>query len=105
MISKNRPKGLTSIRSMSGMVTETTHPHRKFLRLAILAMEQMRRSTEKNSAQHRIDGINERLEEIRTESVDILRACNDVVKTESGEAPVALKEAESPPRRGFALKY
>jgi hypothetical protein len=98
-----KPRGLASIRSMSSLVTETTHPHRKFLKLAILAMEEARRGKEKASAQRRIEHIDERLEEIRTESDSILQVCNEIAVLNG-----ATENAQSEPakvQRGFALKY
>ncbi|MFY9259549.1 MAG: hypothetical protein WAO71_03470 [Gallionella sp.] len=103
MKTQNKPRGLASIRSMSNLVTETTHPHRKFLKLAILAMEKARRGKEKASAQRRIEHIDERLAEIRTESDGILLVCNEIAGLND-----AMECPESEPvkvQRGFALKY
>lgn len=100
----SKPKGLESIRSISGLVTETTHPHRKFLKLAILAMEEARRCKERTNAQSRIENIDDRLAEIRTESEGLLQVCNDIVNTRSG--PVSQKpDTSRQAKRGFTIKY
>lgn len=102
----NKPKGLDSVRTMSGLVTETTHPHRKFLKLAILAMEEARRGKEKASAQKRIDDIDSRLAEIRDESAGILQLCNNMVNVEADSMTAAQKQgASSQTKGGFTLKY
>jgi hypothetical protein len=91
---------------MSGSVTETSHPHRKFLKLAILAMEQARRSKEKASAKRRIEGIDGRLAEIDAESKILLQVCNDVSNVEIGNTPASPKSSSSSQaKRGFTLKY
>lgn len=96
----NKPKGLESIRSISGLVTETTHPHRKFLKLAILAMEEARRGKEKANAQTRIENIDVRLAEIKTESEGLLQVCNEIVK---GSPPPQGMPRQA--KRGFTIKY
>jgi|GEM_PF-1269980 hypothetical protein len=102
----SKPKGLESIRSISGLVTETTHPHRKFLKLAILAMEEARRSKEKTSSQSRIDTINVRLEEIKTETKGLLQVCNDIANTViGGRLAEQSHDTSNPAKRGFTLKY
>lgn len=104
MIITGKPKGVSSIRSISGLVTETTHPHRKFLKLAILAMEEARRGKEKASAKRRIDDIDSRLLEIRKESASILQLCNDIVNTDT--VSTAQKQGAScQTKGGFTLKY
>ena len=99
-------KGLQDIRSMSGLVTETSHPHRKFLKLAILAMEKARRGKERASAKHRIENIDGRLVEIEAETKDLLQLCNASESGKLGDAPTSQKKA--PSRRvggGFKLQY
>lgn len=99
-------KGLQDIRSMSGLVTETSHPHRKFLKLAILAMEKARRGKERASAKHRIENIDGRLVEIEAETKDLLQLCNASGSSELGDAPTSQKKA--PSRQvggGIRLRY
>lgn len=103
MSMNTKPKGLESIRSISGLVTETTHPHRKFLKLAILAMEEARRSKEKTSSQNRIDSINSRLAEIKTETDGLLRVCNDIAGAAVNDGLVSQNTNQT--KRGFTLKY
>jgi hypothetical protein len=91
---------------MSGLVTETSHPHRKFLKLAILAMEKARRGKERASAKHRIENIDGRLVEIEAETKDLLQMCNASGSSKLSEAPTFQKKAS--PRRvrgGFKLRY
>ncbi len=102
MSTKNRPRGLESIRSISGLVTEATHPHRKFLKLAILAMEEARRGKEKASAQARIDNIDERLVEIRAESGALLDVCNEIINVATDTAS---QNDTKQTKRGFTLRY
>ena len=100
-------KGLQDIRSMSNLVTtETSHLHRKFLKLAILAMEKARRGKERASAKHRIENIDGRLVEIEAETKDLLQLCNASGSSQLSDAPTSQKKA--PPRRvrgGFKLQY
>lgn len=101
-----KPRGLESIRSISSMVTDATHPHRKFLKLAILAMEEARRSKEKTSSQRRIDSINGRLEEIRTETDGLLQVCNDIANSAiAGKLTAQNDDSSNQTKRGFTLKY
>lgn len=106
MIMRAKLRGVDSIRTMSGSVTETSHPHRKFLKLAILAMEQARRGSEKASAQRRIDGIDGRLAEIEVESKILLQVCNDVSNIEIANTfALQKKDLSRQTKRGFTLKY
>ena len=107
MIASLKPKGLQAIRSMSGLVTETSHPHRKFLKLAILAMEQARRGKEKTSAKNRIETIDARLAEIEAESKDLLQVCSAIEIDKRSDAPASQKMASSARqvKSEFKLKY
>ena len=91
----SKPKGLQAMRSMSGLVTEISHPHRKFLKLAILAMEQARRGKERASAKNRIETIDARLAEIEAESKDLLQICSTVEVNKRSDAPASQKTASS----------
>ncbi len=106
MIVNRKTKGLQSIRSMSDLVTETSNPQRKFLKLAILAMETVRRGKERASAKHRVEDIDDRLVEIEAETEDLLQMCNASGSSKLGEAPTFQKKAS--PRRvrgGIKLRY
>ena len=107
MIVGSKPKGLQAIRSMSGLVTETSHPHRKFLKLAILAMEQARRGKERASAKNRIETIDARLAEIETESKDLLQVCGAIEINKRSDAPASQKMASSARqvKSEFKIKY
>ncbi|MDO8438230.1 MAG: hypothetical protein Q7S69_08775 [Nitrosomonadaceae bacterium] len=107
MIKSSKLKGLQCIRTMSGLVTELSHPHRKFLKLAMLTMEQARRGKEKTSAQNRIETIDARLAEIQTESKDLLQVCNTIEINKRSDAPASQKMASSARQvKGeFRLKY
>tara|TARA_B110000259_G_scaffold180225_1_gene220682 strand:+ start:1601 stop:1924 length:324 start_codon:yes stop_codon:yes gene_type:complete len=107
MITSSKPKGLQAIRSMSGLITETSHPHRKFLKLAILAMEQARRGKEKTSAKNRVETIDARLAEIESESKDLLQLCSDIETNKRSDSPASQKTASSARqvKRKFRLKY
>ena len=106
MIANIKPKGLQAIRSMSGLVTETSHPHRKFLKLAMLAMEQERRGKEKTSAKNRIETIDARLAEIEAETKDLLQVCNASEVNKLRDAPASQKMITARQVKGeFKLKY
>jgi len=106
MIAGSKPKGLQAIRSMSGLVTETSHPHRKFLKLAILAMEQARRGKEKTSAKNRIETIDARLGEIEAETKYLLQVCSVIEVNKRSDAPVSQKMTTARQVKGeFKLKY
>ena len=106
MIVSGKPKGLQAIRSMSGLVTETSHPHRKFLKLAILAMEQARRGKEKTSAKNRIETIDARLAEIEAETKDLLQVCKAIEIEKFSDAPASQKMTTARQVKGeFKLKY
>lgn len=99
-------KGLQDIRSMSDLVTETSNPQRKFLKLAMLAMEKARRGKERASATHRVEDIDGRLAEIEAETKDLLQMCNAGGSSKLSEAPTFQKKAS--PRRvrgGIKLRY
>lgn len=106
MIVGSKPKGLQSIRSMSDLVTETSNPQRKFLKLAILAMEKVRRGKERASAKHRTEGIDDRLAEIEAETKYLLQICNASESSKLSAVPALQKKAPSRQvKGGFKLKY
>ncbi len=106
-IPRNKPRrGLQDILTPSSLVTETSNPQRKFMKLAILAMEKVRRGKERAGAQYRIDDIDERMAEIETETKDLLQVCNAGGSSKLSETPTL--EGKASPRRakgGFTFKY
>ena len=106
MIVGSKPKGMQCIRTMSGLVTELSHPHRKFLKLAMLAMEQARRGKERAAAKNRIETIDVRLAEIEAESKDLLQVCTAIEVNERSDAPASQKMATARQVKGeFRIKY
>lgn len=106
MIKSSKLKGLQCIRTMSGLVTELSHPHRKFLKLAMLTMEQARRGKERDAAKNRIETIDVRLAEIEAESKDLLQVCSAIEVNKRSDAPASQKRATARQVKGeFRLKY
>jgi len=100
-------RGLRDIRTMSDLLTETSNPQRKFLKLAMLAMEKVRRSKERKSARQRIEDTDSRLAEVDAESEKLLRLVGATAGDERGAAPKG-DEAKPAPRRSqgrFRLRY
>lgn len=106
-IFRSKPrKGLQDVRTISDLVTETSNPQRKFLKLAMLAMEKVRRGKERASATQRAENIDGRLAEIEAETKDLLQLCNASGSSKLSEAPIFQKKAS--PRRvtgGIKLQY
>ena len=107
MITSSKTKGLQAIRSMSGLITETSHPHRKFLKLAILEMERARRDKEKTSAKNRVETIDARLAEIEAESKDLLQLCSTIEANKRSDMPASQHKPSSARqvKSKFRLKY
>ena len=90
-------KGLNAIRTMSDLLTETSNPQKKFLKLAMLAMEKVRRGKERESARRRIGDIDGRMAEIKAEKRALLELVN-AANAKEESAGGALREA-CPDRR------
>jgi hypothetical protein len=90
-------KALHDLRTMGARVTEAEKPPRRYIRLAILELEKVRRGKEKDRACRRIQDIDQRLREIAEEQASL----TDLV----GEARPA--SAVPPPiqQDGFTLNY
>ena len=97
---------MTDIRTMSDLVSETSNPQRKFLKLAMLSMEKTRRGKERESARKRVEDIDSRLSEIKDETEALLQS--------AAEAEVCLADQKECARRkqpaaratsGLKLKY
>jgi hypothetical protein len=99
---------------MSDLLTETSNPQRKFLKLAMLAMEKTRKGKERKSATHRIEDIDGRLAEIETQTGDLLevvtagRNAASSAEEKGTQAPRAPNGPRAAPRsrtRGLRLRY
>jgi hypothetical protein len=99
-------RGLQEIRTMSGRISDADNPQRKYLTLAMLALEKARRSKEKQSASRRTVNIDQRLAEIAAEQLELLAAA----EAELGAATPAKQRrpstvSKSRSGRGFTLSY
>jgi hypothetical protein len=87
-------KRLHDIRTMTDRVTDAEKPQRKFIKLAILELEKVRRSKEKNKARSQMINLDKRLAEIETEQARLIEAVYVVhpgVGTPAISAPHAKK--------------
>ena len=100
-------RGLTNIRTMSDLPSETSNPQRKFLKLAMLAMEKTRRGKERKSARLRIEDIDSRLAEIEAESESLQRLVGVGGSGESSDTSTPPPRPKPPHRSGggFKLRY
>ena len=99
-------RGLQEIRTMSGRITDEDNPQRKYLTLAMLALEKARRGKEKQSANQRAANIDQRLAEITVEQAELLAAAETELDTATqakrrGQAA----DSDSQSGRGFKLAY
>jgi len=103
---RSKPRrGLTDIRTMSDLTTETSNPQRKFLKLAMLSMERIRRGKEKASAYHRIEDINGRLTEIEAETKSLMQLINAEGDTADGDQTNQPKTRHQTNIRGLKFRY
>lgn len=100
-------RGLRDIRTMSDLLSETSNPQRKFLKLAMLAMEQTRRGKERKSARLRIEDIDNRLAEIEAESETLRRLVGMGGSGESGDTSTPPPQPKPSHRSagGFKFRY
>jgi len=98
-------RGLTDIRTMSDLTTETSNPQRKFLKLAMLAMERIRRGKEKASARHRIEDIDARFAEIEAETKSLMQLVNAEGDTGDGAQSNQPKTGRQTNIRGLKFRY
>ena len=99
-------RGLQEIRTMSGRISDTDNPQRKYLTMAMLALEKARRSKEKQSANQRAANINQRLTEITAEQTELLAAAEtelDTAKQAKRRGQAADSDSQS--GHGFKLAY
>jgi len=80
-------KRLHDIRTMSDRVTDAEKPHRKFIKLAILELEKVRRSKEKRSASQHIKNLDKRLAEIEFEQAKLIET---VYVVHRGDCPAEI---------------
>jgi hypothetical protein len=65
-------KGLHDLHTMSRRVSDAEKPQRRYIRMAILELEKVRRGKEKNRACRRIEEIDGRLAQIAAEQAQLL---------------------------------
>jgi hypothetical protein len=65
---------LQNIKTLSDRVSDAEKPQRKYIRLAILELEKVRRSKEKNKAREHMTNLDKRLEEIESEQARLIEA-------------------------------
>jgi len=104
LLSKSR-RGLNDIRTMSDMLTETSNPQRKFLKMAMLSMEKARRGKERESARKRIEDIDTRTVEIEAETENLLQLVEAGRNTTSDTKDNQPKPAHDQNRHGHKLRY
>lgn len=104
---KSRPsKGLQDIRTMSERISEADNPQRKYLTLAMLELEKVRRNKEKQSASQRVESIKRRVAEIEEEQVDLLAAAEaELADSSLAKGSGTTRDAESQAEQGFRLTY
>lgn len=99
-------RGLRDIRTLSGTVSETSRPHRAYMKIACLEMEKIRRGKERSSARQRIADIDARLQEMEAEKAALLQALEGSNGGRPGGVPgLELKPAARPSTGGFKLRY
>jgi uncharacterized protein YhaN len=67
-------KHLRDIRTLSDRVNDAKKPQRKFIKLAILELEKVRRNKEKRKASEQLTHLDKRLAEIEHEQARLLEA-------------------------------
>jgi hypothetical protein len=99
-------RGVQDIRTMSERINDADNPQRKYLTLAMLALEKARRSKEKQSANQRAANIDQRLAEINAEQAELLAAAeaeqkNSVHARQRDRA----RKKDTQFKNGFKLSY
>ena len=80
-------KRLHDIRTMSDRVSDAEKPQRKFIKLAILELEKVRRGKEKRCASEHIKNLDKRLAEIEIEQAKLAES---VYVVHQGDCPVRI---------------
>jgi hypothetical protein len=104
---KSTPRrGLQNICTMSDRIGNAGSPQRKYLTLAMLELERVRRSKEKQNACERLDISDRRLAEIEDEQTGLLAAAEaEMAETSSAREPNEPDRADSEAEQGFDLSY
>jgi hypothetical protein len=99
-------RGVQDIRTMTERISDTDNPQRKYLALAMLELERVRRKQEKQSARQRVANIDQRLADITAEQTELLAAAEAELET-SAPAEQRGQAADLDPRSGdgFKLSY
>jgi hypothetical protein len=97
-------RGLQDIRTMSERISDASNPQRKYLSLAMLALEKARRSKEKQNANQRAANIDQRLSDITAEQTELLSAAETELQAET-RAERRGRAADSESARGFKVAY
>jgi len=87
-------RSLLDVRTLSGRVSDAEKPQRRYLRLAVLELEKVRRVKEKERAAGRIGDIDQRLADIQSEQALLL------AETSPGKVP-----PPAPTEAGFPVHY
>jgi hypothetical protein len=99
-------RGVQDIRTMSERINDADNPQRKYLTLAMLALEKARRSKEKLSANQRAANIDQRLAEINVEQMELLAAAQaEQEGTLRARRRTRVKEKDTQVKNGFKLSY
>ncbi len=102
---KSKPlRGLQDIHTMSERINQTDNPQRKYLTLAMLALEKARRNKERQSAGQRVASIDRRVAEIEQEQV-VLLAAAEAELAESLSADGSADHRDSKDQHDFNIKY
>jgi hypothetical protein len=67
-------KNLQNIKTLSDRVKDAEKPQRKYVKLAILELEKVRRSKEKDKARKQLINLDKRLAEIENEQARLMEA-------------------------------
>ncbi len=74
-------RGVQDIHTMSERISDVENPQRKYLAMAMLGLEKVRRAREKQSAAQRVANIDRRLAEIAAEQRELFAAAKTEMKT------------------------
>jgi len=93
-MNKKLHRSVRDVRTMSDRVSEAEKPQRKFIRLAVLELEKVRRAKERDKASRRVGQIDKRLGEIDREQADLLGAVRPAAP--GGPAESARRQCATP---------
>ena len=99
-------KGLQDIHTMSERTSDADNPQRKYLTLAMLELEKVRRNREKQSAGQRVENIERRVAEIEQQQAGLLATAEaELAESSSAERSRNARDPEFPAEEGFRLTY